>query len=111
MNRIMLDKLLRMEGAQTTLTENGQTALDVLRSDLSGFDVVLMDIQMPYLDGLSATREIRSDSRLASVPIVAVSAGVLDEERGAAFEAGVDHFIAKPIRLDTLVGILKPYIH
>jgi CheY-like chemotaxis protein len=61
-----------------------------------------MDVQMPVMDGLTATREIRKNPDLAHLPVFALTAGVLPEERQAALDAGVNGFIAKPIDLEQL---------
>jgi CheY-like chemotaxis protein len=68
--------------------------------------VVLMDIQMPVMDGLTATREIRKDHALAHLPVIALTAGVLPEERQAALDAGVDGFLAKPLDLQQMQQML-----
>jgi PAS domain S-box-containing protein len=105
---IAMHMLLR-EGAQVFLAGNGREALAVLRDDPAGFDVVLMDVQMPELDGLQATRQMREDSALRELPVIALTAGALAEERRRAMEAGMDRFLTKPLdpeQLMTTVGEL-----
>ena len=68
-----------------------------------------MDIQMPVMDGLTATREIRKNPALAHLPVIALTAGVLPEERQAALDAGVNDFLAKPLDLQTMAAMLAPY--
>jgi len=109
-NLMVIERALKQEGACVTLAENGQQALDRLRGGPDDFDVVLMDIQMPVMDGLSATRAIRTDPALARLPVVALSAGVLAEEREAAFRAGVNDFMAKPMKINDMRAVLKPYL-
>ena len=70
------------------------------------FDAVLMDIQMPVMDGLAATRAIREQLGLADLPIIALTAGVLTEQRRQALEAGANDFLAKPVDLGELVAAL-----
>jgi PAS domain S-box-containing protein len=101
-NRYLADRALGKEGARVTLVNDGQQAIDCLRADPRGFDVVLMDIQMPVLDGLTATRAIRGELGLAALPVIALSASVLDEERQAALDAGMNDFLSKPIDLDSM---------
>ncbi|MFM8442399.1 MAG: PAS domain S-box protein [Methylococcus sp.] len=109
MNRLVAGRALQLEGAVTEDASDGQEALDRLREQPGGVDVILMDIQMPVMDGLSATRHIRQDPALAGLPVIAVSAGVLAEEREAALAAGVNDFLTKPLDLARMVAVLSPY--
>jgi PAS domain S-box-containing protein len=96
--RAMLERL----GWHVTVVENGQEALDTLA--LEDFDVVILDCQMPVLDGYNAARAIRAlDGPKGRLPIVAMTASALDEDRQRCFDAGMDEFIAKPITKD-IVG-------
>ena len=70
------------------------------------FDAVLMDVQMPVMDGLAATRTIRQELGLKDLPIIVLTAGVLTEHRRQATDAGASDFLAKPIELDELVAVL-----
>jgi CheY-like chemotaxis protein len=90
-----------------TTAEDGQQALQRLKTQPQAFDAVLMDIQMPVMDGLTATRLIRDDSQLKTLPVFALTAGVLDEEREAALAAGVNDFLTKPVDLDQLAATLS----
>jgi len=110
MNLFMLQRALQLEGAAVTLAADGQQALDTLRASPRAFDVVLMDIQMPVMDGLTATRAIRQDPTLAHLPVIALTAGVLAEERAAAQAAGMNDFLAKPLDLQQMVAVLAPYV-
>jgi CheY-like chemotaxis protein len=110
LNRILAERALKLEGAMTTLAVDGQEALKILKAQPQSFDVVLMDIQMPVMDGLTATREIRKDSALAQLPVIALTAGVLPEERQAALDAGVDGFLAKPLDLQQMQQMLAQYL-
>ncbi|MBF0406912.1 MAG: PAS domain S-box protein [Candidatus Riflebacteria bacterium] len=109
MNLFMLDRFLQRQGATTVLAADGQQALQILRSGPDRFDVVLMDVQMPVMDGLTATREIRRDTNedIAKIPVIALTAGVLEEERKAALAAGVNDFLPKPLEMERLVEVLK----
>ena len=100
-NRLVLDRLLARLGATVHLTESGQTALELLAG--RPFDLVLMDIMMPEMDGNETTRRLRElDVAWSSLPVVALSAAVFDEDRDAALAAGMDDFLEKPVRLDVL---------
>ncbi|RKT47082.1 ATP-binding protein [Thiocapsa rosea] len=105
-NREVVELALRREGARATLVADGRQALDRLRVQSREIAAVLMDIQMPVMDGLSATRAIRRELGLTELPVIAFSAGVLVEQRQQAREAGVNDFLAKPVDLEELVAVL-----
>lgn len=112
-NREIAIRLLAVEGAQCEGAEDGLQALALLRAAVAagaGFDGVFMDVQMPVMDGLQATRHMRADPALAAVPVIALTAGTLPHQRLAAMEAGMDDFIAKPIRLELLVEALLRHL-
>ncbi|RQW78446.1 MAG: response regulator, partial [Methylococcus sp.] len=109
-NLRMIERALTLQGAVVTLAKDGQDALDRLRNQPHGFDVVLMDIQMPVMDGISATREIRRDPELAHFPVIALTAGVLPEEREAALGAGMNDFLGKPLNLEQMQAVLSRYV-
>ena len=75
-----------------------------------GFDLVLMDVQMPDMDGLEATRIIRHDLGLADLPVIALTAGAMASQREVALAAGMNGFVAKPFRLRELVAALSPWL-
>ncbi|MFM8444452.1 MAG: PAS domain S-box protein [Methylococcus sp.] len=108
-NLFMLERALKLEGATVRMAGDGQQALDILRAAPGDFDVVLMDVQMPVMDGLAATRAIRDDPALARMPVVALTAAVMAEEREAALTAGVDDFLTKPINLESMCAALGHY--
>ena len=109
-NLFMLQRALQLEGATVSLAADGQQALDALSASPAGFDVVLMDVQMPVMDGLRATREIRQNPEWARMPVIALTAGVMAEERAAAQAAGMAEFLAKPLNLEQMVATLLPYV-
>ncbi|MFM8444451.1 MAG: ATP-binding protein [Methylococcus sp.] len=106
-NLYLLERVLRKQGASVILAADGMQALQMLESSPRAFDLVLMDVQMPVMDGLAATRAIRADLGLASLPVIALSAGVLEEEREAARAAGMDDFLAKPVDLKQLAEVIR----
>jgi CheY-like chemotaxis protein len=108
-NLLLVEKALKREGAEPTLASDGQQALDLLRSKPRHFQAVVMDVQMPIMDGLTATRAIRADETLRHLPVIAFTAGVLAEEHQAALDAGVDGFLTKPVDLEQLHAVLDPY--
>ncbi|WP_300752357.1 PAS domain S-box protein [Janthinobacterium sp.] len=89
-------ELLEEAGASVCLANNGVEALDLLRQ--TQFDCVLMDVQMPLMDGLEATRHIRADPQLAKLRVLAMTATATSEDRVRCLEAGMDDFISKPIQ-------------
>ena len=100
-------RLLEGEGARVTCCDNGSKALEKLRATPSGFDAVLMDLQMPEMDGFEATRRIREDLGLRELPVLALTAGALGEERRKALEAGMNEFVTKPLDPAQLVHVLR----
>ena len=106
LNRQVADELLTREGAQVTLAEGGLEGVSKVMNEHVPFDVVLMDIQMPDIDGLEATRRIRSNLRFATLPIVAMTANVSNTDREACLAAGMNDHVGKPIDLEQLVATL-----
>ena len=105
LNQTLICALLKRLGITPDLVDDGEAALDLLAS--KPYDLVLMDVQMPRLDGISATRELRK-MRLAHQPrVIAVTANVLDDERAACLEAGVDEFLGKPYRAAELNRLVR----
>ncbi len=104
-NQEMARYILLHCGALVEVASNGEIALDMLRDDPQRFDAVLMDLQMPVMDGYRATESIRSMG-LRSLPIIAMTANVMPEDRLRAIEAGVDAHIAKPIDVDEMIATL-----
>jgi PAS domain S-box-containing protein len=103
-------RLLELDGALVSLAINGQQAFDCLKAEPEAFDVVLMDVQMPVLDGYEATRRIRKELGLPNLPIIAVTAGALSSERQRAEDAGMNDFICKPFSGQTLADTILSHI-
>ena len=95
-NQQIAQELLEESGATVYLANNGVEALQILEQ--AGFDCVLMDLQMPQMDGLEATRRIRATPRLAALPVLAMTATATTEMRMRCLDAGMNDFISKPIR-------------
>ncbi len=111
-NRELCAELLREVGFEVETAENGLEAVEAVRSSRPGdFTLVLMDIQMPVMDGNLATRAIRAleDPDLAAIPIVALSANALEEDRKKSMESGMNAHLAKPIQIDQLLHFLKSF--
>ncbi|MEW6020702.1 MAG: PAS domain-containing protein [Pseudomonadota bacterium] len=104
-NQEVARQVLLHAGAQVELAANGRSALDLLGRD-SAFDAVLMDLQMPVMNGFEATAAIRAMG-LATLPVVAMTANAMDEDRERALDAGMDAHLPKPIDVDALVATLR----
>jgi CheY-like chemotaxis protein len=103
----VVELLLQASGADLTSVEDGVQAVEAFK--LGGFDLVLMDVQMPVMDGLAATRAIREHEQalaLARTPVVALTANALPEHVKASAEAGADAHLAKPITASTLLPLI-----
>ncbi len=90
--------ILRKAGVSVISADNGQQAIDILTNTTDGFDAVLMDIEMPVLDGISATKTIRSELKLTNLPIIAVTAQAIQGDREICLEAGMNEYISKPLK-------------
>jgi len=111
-NLMVAQKMLEKVGLKPSLANNGIEALEQLKSQ--SFDLVLMDCQMPEMDGFDATREIRQLNIKAlnkqPLPIVAMTANVMSGDRERCLEVGMDDYIGKPVRRDELASILKRWL-
>ena len=108
LNQEVANGLLSELGLSATVVGDGRAALEALRRD--GFDLVLMDVQMPVMDGMTATRRIRADDRLRDLPVVAMTAGALASDRAACLAAGMNDVVTKPIDADDLRRALATWL-
>ncbi|RNA63035.1 response regulator [Chryseobacterium nematophagum] len=110
-NMILNSKMMKSLTPDADLTEavNGLEALEQCKEHI--FDVVLMDVQMPIMDGIEATKQIRLLPEYAHIPIIGVTAGNVLGEKEKCLEAGMDDFLPKPLRLSDLSDMLKKYLH
>ena len=104
-NQLVARELLVNMKAEVTIVENGQLAIDMLEK--STFDVVLMDIQMPVMDGLTATKLIRENPKHTHLPIIAMTAHARKEDREKSLEAGMNLHMAKPVKYETLLTSIQ----
>lgn len=108
-NRLVALHQLRALGYQVTVAENGREVLAAFEQ--ASFDAVLMDCQMPEIDGWEATREIRArELDGARLPIIAVTGHVLEGDRERCLAAGMDDYLAKPYREKTLAAVLERWV-
>ncbi|MBL3590001.1 MAG: response regulator [gamma proteobacterium endosymbiont of Lamellibrachia anaximandri] len=108
-NRLILEDLLMEEGAQVIFAENGQQALKLLQEQgVSNFDLVLMDVQMPVMDGYEATRRIQEMA--PGLPVIGLTAHALEKERERCFAAGMVDHVTKPIDPERLIATIQRHI-
>ena len=109
LNREVVLQALCLEGAEVTLACDGAEALEWLSRDPHAFRLVLMDVQMPVMDGLTAARRIRCELGLNDLPLIALTAGALPHECEAALAAGMNDVLTKPARLEAMVAMILRY--
>jgi len=107
-NRQVIGDMLRLLGVRVTLATQGQEALERLAE--APFDAVLMDVQMPEMDGLTATRLIRENPAWADLPVIALTAGVTDAEQARIRDCGMTDLLPKPVTLETLAAALGRWV-
>lgn len=107
-NQDVAADLFANHGIDFRIAENGQIALEML--ELEHFDGVLMDCQMPVMDGYTATKKIRENSRFKDLPIIAMTANVMSGDREKSIEAGMNDHIGKPIRVQELFLVMDKWI-
>lgn len=110
MNQELAMELLRNARIEVVLAQNGQEALDILARD-STFDGVLMDCQMPVMDGYTATREIRKQTAFINLPIIAMTANAMAGDREKVLACGMQDHIAKPLNVDAMFATLAKWVH
>lgn len=113
LNREIARTLLKMRGMEVETAEDGQEAVNLYRSRGAGyFSAVLMDIRMPLMDGLEATRTIRAmeGDGMGSIPILAMTANAFEEDKARAFEAGMNGYLVKPLDMEAVLDELKKHL-
>jgi two-component system sensor histidine kinase/response regulator len=110
LNRDVATALLNYAGLKVDVAENGRKAVEMVYGARPPYDIVLMDIQMPEMDGLQATAKIRSDARFKNLPIIALTAHAIKGERDKYLAAGMNDFIAKPFEEDLLYRVLQKWL-
>ncbi len=105
-NQQVAQELLAAEGALVTLADNGRLGVDAVHSASPAFDAVLMDLQMPVMDGLRATRLLRANPRWAQLPVIAMTANAMSSDRDECLAAGMNDHVGKPFDINRLVQTL-----
>jgi CheY-like chemotaxis protein/HPt (histidine-containing phosphotransfer) domain-containing protein len=108
-NQQVAKGMLEHNGAKVDVAEDGQQAVQMLRQHAQNYDLVLMDVQMPVMDGFAATSLIRTELRL-DLPILAMTAGVMESERDKCLRSGMNGFIAKPIDVELMLSTILSYL-
>lgn len=107
-NQIVLRKMLEKRGHAVSVVSDGQEALEVLKTNT--YDLVFMDVQMPRMNGLEAVRVIKATMPPEAIPvIIAVTANALKEDRERCLAAGMDEYISKPVRSETLRSVISKF--
>jgi signal transduction histidine kinase/DNA-binding response OmpR family regulator len=111
-NREVAMRILNDDGAAFVHLEgNGKDALEWLYANPQAVDIVLMDVQMPEMDGYEATSQIRASAQLKNLPVIALTAGAFKAQQDAALQAGMNAFVAKPFNVDELMAIIQRLTH
>jgi signal transduction histidine kinase/ActR/RegA family two-component response regulator len=108
LNQLLAGSILELQGCIVRVAANGSEALECLRNE--PFDCVLMDMQMPGMDGLTATRRLRSEGLQPGIPVIAMTANVMATDQQACFDAGMNDFVGKPFDVQQLVATLTRWV-
>ena len=106
------ESMLKNQGFDITMSNNGKEALAFLDKSLnsSAFDIILMDVRMPVMDGLETTRRIRkSNQGYQNIPIIALTANALKQDRGICLQAGMNDYLTKPVKTEELLQMITKY--
>jgi len=109
-NQLLITELLTSWDIKVSLAQNGVECLDLLKTAGSSFDLIFMDIQMPQMDGLEATRRIRQDLHLNDIPIVALTANIMEHDQQEFLTAGMNAYLPKPFDPNQLIQVLDQYL-
>lgn len=104
-NRYLMTFLLESNGHTVDVAEDGEQALAMLEKTVP--DLILMDMQLPKVDGYEATRRIKADERLRAIPLVALTAHSMKGDRAKAIDAGCDAYVTKPVDADEILTLIE----
>jgi len=107
-NQLVACHLMHEFGIDADVAGDGRAGIEQLRR--GRYDLVLMDMLMPVMDGLDATREIRRDAQLRELPVIALTASAMEKDRRACEEAGMDDFVTKPFEPEELRAVLSRWL-
>lgn len=109
-NTFALTAVLRKKGLQVTMAENGEKAIEKLNNE-QDMDIVIMDIMMPIMDGYEAMKHIRKEKRFSNLPIIALTAKVLPEDKAKALDSGANDFMTKPVDIERLLNLMSVWLY
>lgn len=107
-NQKIAQKMLHKLGISIAIANNGKEAVDMISSGEQKFDLIFMDVQMPIMNGLDATKELRR--RDVNIPIIAMTANAMKGDRDVCIEAGMNDYIGKPVKMDILASLLDKWL-
>ena len=110
MNMQLVEYLLEEGGYHIVKAASGEEALAITRDEKAPLDLILMDIHLPGMDGLSVVREMKSDARTQRIPILALTAHAMRGDKDRFLEAGCDGYISKPIDVKTFLSSIESYL-
>jgi CheY-like chemotaxis protein len=110
MNMQLVEFLLEEGGYRIVKATSGEEALALTRADTGAPDLILMDIHLPGMDGLSVVRAIKADERTARIPVLALTAHAMRGDKDRFLEAGCDGYISKPIDVKTFIASIERYL-
>jgi two-component system sensor histidine kinase/response regulator len=108
-NRKVAKAMLGKVGVSITEACDGTEAIELLENDPGAFDIVLIDVQMPVMDGLMVTKRIRINPQFSSLPVIAMTAFAMKEDQQRCMDAGMNDHVSKPINMDELYTTLAKY--
>jgi CheY-like chemotaxis protein len=109
-NIFALTKVLSEQGMKISRADNGQAALDILEKD-NVFDILLIDIMMPIMDGYETIGRIRKMNAFKKTPIIALTAKAMKEDRQKCIDAGASDYMAKPLNIEKLLSLLRVWLY
>jgi two-component system cell cycle response regulator DivK len=109
-NMLLVSRIVEAEGHQLVKAEDGPTAVKVLLEDGLVPDIILLDINLPGIDGLELARRFKADERVAPIPLIATTAQVLVGDRERCLEAGCDDYLPKPLDIRKLREVMRTYL-
>ncbi len=107
-NMLLVSRIVEAEGHELIKAEDGHVALDILNNTVP--DIILLDINLPGMDGLELARRFKADTRLAPIPLIATTAQVLVGDRERCLEAGCDDYLPKPLDIRKLREVIRHYL-
>jgi len=109
-NVFALTKVLEDRSLKVIEAENGKVAIEKLLKN-NKIDIILMDVMMPVMDGLTATKEIRKNTKLKNIPIIVLTAKAMKEDRVKAIDAGANDYLSKPVDTEKLLSLMRVWLY